>query len=360
LKKIIVLGATGSIGKSTLDIIRSYPDRFQAEALSCHSRKEELLKIAQEFGVRRLAFSAKDDLVRMIRETEADCVVNGISGAAGFLPSVAAIESGKTLALANKETLVMAGNLVTELALRRGVPIIPVDSEHSAVFRMIQAFGENEVESLILTASGGPFRDMPKEKLSTVSVRDALKHPTWSMGQKITIDSASLANKGLEVIEAHHLFHLPPERIQVLIHPQSYVHSLIETRDGMQYAQIGKPDMRVPILGALSWPENCSWTPGKFSLAGMALSFAHPDTDKFPMLALAYACLKQGDPWPLVYNAANEIAVQAFIGGGIPFTGIPDIVSRTLETGNWPDYNSVEEVLQLDARARKEAKRFCQ
>jgi 1-deoxy-D-xylulose-5-phosphate reductoisomerase len=361
VKKIIVLGATGSIGKSTLDIIRSHPDEFQAAALSCYSQKEELHRLAREFGSR--AYAAQDGqegLARLIRETQADCVVNGISGAAGFLPSIAAIESGKTLALANKETLVMAGNLVKSLARRRGTAIIPIDSEHSAVFRMVRAFGEEAVESLILTASGGPFRDIPKERLSGVSVGDALKHPTWSMGRKITIDSASLANKGLEVIEAHHLFHLPPERIQVLVHPQSYVHSLVETRDGMQYAQIGRPDMRVPILSALAWPGDCSWPPGKFSLAGMDLSFSRPDMEKFPMLALAYACLKQGDPWPLVYNAANEIAVQAFISGNIPFTGIPDIVSRTLETKNWPVYNSVEEVLQLDAQAREEAKGLCQ
>ncbi|MDR1179852.1 MAG: 1-deoxy-D-xylulose-5-phosphate reductoisomerase [Spirochaetales bacterium] len=370
MKKIIVLGATGSIGKSTLDIIRSYPERFQVAALSCHSRKDDLLRFAGEFGVRCLSCSAAPEagpsgfdgeagLVRMIRETEADCVVNGISGAAGFLPSVAAIESGKTLALANKETLVMAGSLVRELAQRHGAAIIPVDSEHSAVFQMIQAFGKNIVESLILTASGGPFRDMPKEKLSGVSVRDALKHPTWNMGPKITIDSATLANKGLEVIEAHHLFQLAPENIHVLIHPQSYVHSLIETRDGMQYAQIGKPDMRVPILNALSWPENCVWTPGKFTLAGMSLSFTAPDTERFPMLDMAYTCLKQQGSWPLVYNAANEIAVQAFISGTLPFTGIPDVVSRTLEAKNWPAYNSVEEVLQLDARSRAQAKGFC-
>jgi 1-deoxy-D-xylulose-5-phosphate reductoisomerase len=295
----------------------------------------------------------------MIRETEADCVVNGISGAAGFLPSVAAIESGKTLALANKETFVMAGVLIKKLARQHGTAIIPVDSEHSAVFRMIRAFGESAIQSLILTASGGPFQNIPVEKLSAVTVQDALRHPTWSMGKKITIDSASLANKGLEVIEAHHLFTIPPERIKVLIHPQSYVHSLVETYDGMQYAQIGRPDMKVPILNAINWPEECTWTPGKFSLAGMSLSFSHPDTKKFPMLAIAYQCLKQGGSWPLVYNAANEIAVEAFIGGSILFTGIPDIVSRTLEAKVWPAYNSVEEVLQLDAEARKEAKGFC-
>ncbi|MDR3201255.1 MAG: 1-deoxy-D-xylulose-5-phosphate reductoisomerase, partial [Spirochaetales bacterium] len=220
MKKIIILGATGSIGKSALDIVRSYPGRFQVTALSCHSQGEQLRALAREFGVTRLALSgvADDDipytgeagLLRMIEETDADCVVNGISGAAGFLPSVKTIESGKTLALANKETLVMAGSLVKELAARHKTAIIPVDSEHSAVFQMVRAFGADAVNSVILTASGGPFRDLPKEKLAHVTPDDALRHPTWSMGKKITIDSASLANKGLEVIEAHHLFDLPP------------------------------------------------------------------------------------------------------------------------------------------------------
>jgi 1-deoxy-D-xylulose-5-phosphate reductoisomerase len=253
----------------------------------------------------------------------------------------------------------MAGSLVKEIAARHKAAIIPVDSEHSAVFRMVEALGGGALESVILTASGGPFYGLPKEKLAQVSLQDALRHPTWNMGKKITVDSASLANKGLEVIEAHHLFGLPPQKIKVLVHPQSYVHSLVETRDGMQYAQIGKPDMRLPILSALSYPETCPWTPGKFSLAGMSLNFADPDTEKFPLLALAYECLRGGSSLPLVYNAANETAVEAFIQGGLPFSRIPQIVLSTLEAKAWPVFSSIEEVLALDREARLAARGFC-
>ena len=306
-----------------------------------------------------IRYTGDEGLLTMIEQTQADCVVNGITGAAGFLPSVKALETGKTLALANKETLVMAGSLVKKIAKENGAAIIPVDSEHSAVFQLRTAFGEAALESIILTASGGPFRELPKEELPLVTPQDALRHPTWNMGKKITIDSASLANKGLEVIEAHHLFGLPPEKIQVLIHPQSYVHSLIETRDGMQYAQIGKPDMKVPILNALSFPETLSWAPGRFSLAGMSLSFTEPDTRKFPMLAIAYDCLRLGDPWPLVYNAANEVAVAAFIDGRIPFTGIADVVSQALAARPWRVFTDVPEVLAIDKEARAAAKAAC-
>jgi 1-deoxy-D-xylulose-5-phosphate reductoisomerase len=370
IKKIIVLGSTGSIGKSTLDIIRSMPEKFQAAALSCHSAESLLLDQAEEFQVPRLALSGRESagpriayageagLLRMIEETDADYVVNGISGAAGFLPSVKSIQSGKTLALANKETLVMAGGLIKNLAQKHGTALIPVDSEHSAVFQMFHAFGRGAVSSIILTASGGAFRDFPKENLAGVKIEDALRHPTWSMGKKITIDSASLANKGLEVIEAHHLFDLPPEKIKVLVHPQSYVHSLIETREGSLYAQIGKPDMRLPILNALTYPESCSYPPGRFSLAGMSLTFSEPDFEKYPMLSLAYECLRRGGSLPLVYNAANEIAVQAFIEGELPFTGIAELVSYTLEYKAWPEFSSLEEVLALDNEARNAAKRF--
>jgi 1-deoxy-D-xylulose-5-phosphate reductoisomerase len=252
----------------------------------------------------------------------------------------------------------MAGGLIKDLARKHGTALIPVDSEHSAIFQMFHAFGREAVSSIILTASGGAFRDLPKEKLAGVKIEDALRHPTWSMGKKITIDSASLANKGLELIEARHLFDLPPEKIKVLVHPQSYVHSFIETHEGSLYAQIGRPDMRIPILNALSYPESCSYTPGKFSLAGMSLTFSEPDFEKYPMLSLAYDCLRRGGSFPLVYNAANEIAVQAFIDGGLPFTGIAELVSHTLAYKAWPDFSSLEEVPVLDNEARDTAKRF--
>jgi 1-deoxy-D-xylulose-5-phosphate reductoisomerase len=247
----------------------------------------------------------------------------------------------------------MAGKLVLAEAKKRGVAILPVDSEHSAVFQMISRFDKNSIQSIVLTASGGAFRDLPKERLSSVTPALALNHPTWNMGKKITIDSASLANKGLEVIEAHHLFEMPPERIQVVIHPQSYVHSLIETKDGNFYAQIGKPDMRIPILNALTYPEILSHSMGKLSLTNVNLSFFEPDREKYPMLPLAYYALRKGGAYPLVYNSANEVAVEAFIQGQIPFTGIPRLVQETLEWCDWPlGIEGVEMVLETDARVR--------
>jgi 1-deoxy-D-xylulose-5-phosphate reductoisomerase len=364
-KKIIILGSTGSIGLSTLDVIGSLPDLFQAEGLSAHSSEQVLLDQAARYGVRNLALSGSGGagpqirykgeagLLRMIEETDADIVVNGIAGAAGFLPSIRALESGKHLALANKETLVMAGDLVKALAVKNSLSIIPVDSEHSAIFQMFHKFGPESIDNVILTASGGAFRDLPKDSLSTVTPEDALRHPTWSMGKKITIDSASLANKGLEVIEAHHLFGMPAERIKVLVHPQSYVHSFIETKDGSLYAQMGKPDMRIPILNALSYPRVTPYPQGKFSLAGINLSFTEPDLEKYPMLPLAYSTLRLHGAFPLVYNAANEIAVEAFIGRRISFTGIAELTSRTIEAKKWPArLSSVEEVLHTDSDAR--------
>jgi len=367
-KRIILLGATGSIGKSTIEVVERFKDLFQIVALSAHGREEELLSLADRLGVSnlalsgrkpsspRIAYSGPEGLVSLIEETGADYVVNAVSGAAGFLPSVAAIGAGKKLALANKETLVMAGAFVKRTAEKKGVPILPVDSEHSAVFLMYHRFGADQVENVILTASGGAFRDLPKEKLAEVTPAEALKHPTWSMGEKITIDSASLANKGLEVIEAHHLFDMPPARVKVLIHPQSYVHSIIETREGSLYAQLGKPDMKTPILNALTFPEAVENPPGRFSLAGVSLTFAEPDMDKYPMLGLAYDSLRTGGSCPLVYNAANEIAVAAFVRGEIGFPGIGALVAKTLAARPWTkEPDSVEAVLGTDAEARSVA-----
>ncbi len=369
-KRLIVLGSTGSIGKNALDVAASLPDLFRVVGISAHRNEEELLRNAEAHGTRalalsgaaprdpRIAYAGEEGLRRMIAETGADILVNGISGAAGFLPSVAALESGKALALANKETLVMAGDLIKSLAASRGVPILPVDSEHSAIFQMFHKFGAAAVSRVILTASGGPFRDLKQEKMSAVTPAEALRHPTWNMGRKISIDSASLANKGLEVIEAHHLFDLPPERIGVLVHPQSYVHSFIETQDGSLYAQIGKPDMRVPILNALTHPHIHSYPPGKFSLAGMSLSFLDPDPARFPMLPLAYEALRRGGSFPLVYNAVNEEAVTAFLDGRLSFPGIADLVSRVMDLRDWPPCRSVPEVLARDGEARRAARRL--
>lgn len=364
-KKLLILGSTGSIGINALEVVSEKRDLFEIVGLAAHRNESSLLEQAARFGVSKLALSGEppkdtrigyhgwEGLLHLIEDTDADIVLNGIAGAAGFLPSLTSIQTGKHLALANKETLVMAGKLVLAEAKKRGVAILPVDSEHSAVFQMISRFDKNSIQSIVLTASGGAFRDLPKERLSSVTPALALNHPTWNMGKKITIDSASLANKGLEVIEAHHLFEMPPERIQVVIHPQSYVHSLIETKDGNFYAQIGKPDMRIPILNALTYPEILSHSMGKLSLTNVNLSFFEPDREKYPMLPLAYYALRKGGVYPLVYNAANEVAVEAFIQGQIPFTGIPRLVQETLEWCDWPlGIEGVEMVLETDARVR--------
>ena len=364
-KKLLILGSTGSIGINALEVVSEKRDLFEIVGLAAHRNESSLLEQAARFGVSKLALSGEppkdtrigyhgwEGLLHLIEDTDADIVLNGIAGAAGFLPSLTSIQTGKHLALANKETLVMAGKLVLAEAKKRGVAILPVDSEHSAVFQMISRFDKNSIQSIVLTASGGAFRDLPKERLSSVTPALALNHPTWNMGKKITIDSASLANKGLEVIEAHHLFEMPPERIQVVIHPQSYVHSLIETKDGNFYAQIGKPDMRIPILNALTYPEILSHSMGKLSLTNINLSFFEPDREKYPMLPLAYYALRKGGAYPLVYNAANEVAVEAFIQGQIPFTGIPRLVQETLEWCDWPlGIEGVEMVLETDARVR--------
>ena len=371
IQRIILLGCTGSIGRSTIDVVDQYPDRFTIVGLSAHGNEKILAALGDKYpgsalalsGRRpedpRIRYSGSEGLLAMIEETHADIVVNGISGAAGFLPSVAALKAGKKLALANKETLVMAGDLIGRLADAKDLPILPVDSEHSAIYLMFHRFGAEQIENVILTASGGAFRDLPKEKLAAVTLQDALKHPTWSMGEKITIDSASLANKGLEVIEAHHLFDMPPERIQVLVHPQSYVHSLIETKEGSLYAQVGKPDMKTPILNALTFPQVASNPSGRCSLAGRNLSFAEPDREKYPMLGLAYEALRLGGAHPLVYNAANEIAVEAFVRGDLTFPGIGSLVEKTLISRNWvKDLDSVDAVLAADKEAREAARSF--
>jgi 1-deoxy-D-xylulose-5-phosphate reductoisomerase len=364
-KKVVILGSTGSIGLSTVDVVESLPDHFHVVGLSAHGNEKLLLEQASRLGVKNIAlsgrnpadpriqFSGEEGLLSMIEDTEADIVVNGIAGAPGFLPSLKSLETGKHLALANKETLVMAGELVKNTAARKSLSLLPVDSEHSAIFQMFHKFGSENIENVVLTASGGAFRDLPKEKLENVTPEDALRHPTWSMGKKITIDSASLANKGLEVIEAHHLFDMGPDNIRVLVHPQSYVHSFIETKEGSLYAQVGKPDMRIPILNALSYPRVIPYPPGKFSLSGMSLSFSEPDFEKYPMLPLAYQTLRSGGAHPLVYNAANEVAVEAFIDGRISFPGIAELTARTLGAKNWPSrLVSVDEVLHTDSDAR--------
>jgi 1-deoxy-D-xylulose-5-phosphate reductoisomerase len=371
-KKIIILGATGSIGQGACSVVQSHQADFKVVGMSAHVDAEGLSSLARELGVERVclsgapqaisgftcSLSGQAGLERLIRETEADIVLNAVAGAAGLLPSAWALESGKDLALANKETMVTAGGLIKALARKAGRSILPVDSEHSAVFQLIHQAGQDRVEEIILTASGGPFRDLPLEKFKDITLSDALRHPNWSMGKKITVDSASMANKGLEVLEALELFEVSLNAITVLVHRESKVHSLVRTKDGSLYAQISEPDMRVPIQNAFSWPEQLGAPYGRLNLAGLCLSFEEPDGRRFPLLPLAYEVGRRGGSYPVAYNAANEVAVEAFMAGALPFTGIYEVVRECLEADFTRACQSLDEVLDSDGRARAEARRL--
>jgi len=357
-RRIAVLGATGSIGKSSIDIISRNSDKFEVVLLSAHSNRSELEQLKTQFPSAVCVLSGeekgKEKLINAIKNSNADITINGISGGDGLEPSLAAIESGSNLALANKETIVMAGKLALRLADEKNVKIIPVDSEHSAIFNLIAAFGA-EVDEIILTASGGPFKNLSLKEMENATPEQALAHPTWKMGPKITIDSASMANKGLEVIEACFFFDMPPEKIKVVIHPQSVVHSMIRLCNGVFYAQLSKPDMRHPIHDALFWPETAPLDLQPLSFDSLTLEFTKPDLEKFPMLALAWDAVKQGGLYPCVYNAANEEAVRSFLEKKIKFSDISRITRFVLE-GDWPlDYSEKETVLKIDAEARKKA-----
>jgi len=370
MKKVAVLGATGSIGKSTLDILRNERESFRPVLFTSHKNTEELLNLKKEFPDAITALSSEREIDRRsnglidffggqglldaIAASKADITVNGIAGAAGLRPSVAVINSGSDLALANKETIVMAGGIVRALAKEKGVNIIPVDSEHSAVFKLIEGFGSDNVAEIILTASGGPFRNHSLEQLKDIKPEDALAHPTWKMGPKITVDSATMANKGLEVIEAAGLFDLPDEKIKVTIHPQSIVHSMARLKNGAVYAQMSHPDMRLPIHDALFWPETKTSSHGNLDLDSLVLNFEKCDFKRFPMLALAYEALNKGPQFPAVYNAANEVAVEAFLANEIAFLEIPGIVGYALSRNiGGGDFTGIEAVLAVDRQARK-------
>ena len=368
MKKVIILGCTGSIGKSTIDVIKSCPRNFKIVALSAHSNEEQLLKQAKIFNVKKLALTGKkpDDssiayyspkgLLDMISETDADIVVNGVAGSDGLLPSVTSLKSGKNLALANKETIVMAGSLIADIASKNNKKIIPVDSEHSAIFHLLQDRKKEDIDEIIITASGGAFRELPASEFKNVKLEDAVKHPNWSMGTKITIDSSSMANKGLEVIEAYQLFDIPLSRIKVLIHPQSMVHSLIRMAEGSLYAQISKPDMRVPIQNALTWPKLGPSLFGRLDLSGVSLSFQAPDFEKYKMLKFAYKAAEMGQASCIAYNAANEIAVDAFVNRKINFLGIPYITEHTLEKIDFNGIDTLEDIIEADNKCRIVAK----
>ncbi len=358
MKKILVLGCTGSIGSQTLDIARRMPDRFKVVGLTAGKNQDKLDALCKEFNCKGTCFSTEgsDGLKKIIEDSGCDIAVNGVAGASGLESSVLVLESGIDLALANKESVVMAWPLIKSISEKKGAKIIPVDSEHSAIFNLINQVGKENVSKIVITASGGPFRSYSREQLESVTSEMALNHPTWKMGPKITIDSASLANKGLEVIEACRLFDTNPMDVKVLVHPQSLVHSLVQTKDGMLYAQISNPDMRHPIFGALTWPENIDCGLEPFDLANHELSFFPPRMDDFPMLKLAYGCAEKGNSYTIAYNAANEIAVQAFFDGEIKFTQIPRLVESVLQEDWSMPPADMESVYDADLRSRKSAK----
>jgi 1-deoxy-D-xylulose-5-phosphate reductoisomerase len=367
-KRVIVVGATGSIGRQTLDVIASKPELFAIVGLSAHRDEEGLRAAAARFPGAALCLSGsagpQGDILRtgqsgleeLIAETEADIVVNGAAGSGGLRPSLAALSSGKDLALANKESVVMAWPLLEAAALASGAKIIPVDSEHAALFQLVAKVGSSEIDELVITASGGAFRDRNLSELASVTPDEAASHPNWKMGRKITIDSATMANKGLEVIEASRLFGFAPSRVRVLIHPQSLVHALVRTREGSLYAQLSEPDMRVPIQNALTWPDCLPCPFGRLDLAGRTLEFREPQPGRYPLLTLAYEALAAGVGATVAYNAADEVAVAAFEDGLIRYTDIARVVAGTLENA-WPSRCAdLESIFEVDGAARESAR----
>lgn len=376
MKRITLLGATGSIGLRTLEVVSSFAEEFSVAGLAARGSNVELIadlcrKYAPEAvalmdgaAVDRLAhllpaprpelLAGPAGLVALAREVEADIVVSALVGGAGLLPTMAAIEAGRTVALANKETLVMAGSLMTAAARRHRVALLPVDSEHSAVFQCLIGHNKGDVHRILLTASGGPFRELPTERFAHVTVEDALRHPTWKMGPKITIDSATLMNKGLEIIEARWLFDVAPDQVQIVVHPQSIVHSMVEYVDGSVIAQLGVADMGVPILYALAYPERRPAPAARLDLTRVEpLSFFPPDLDRFPCLRLARAALESDGAAPVVLNAANEVAVAAFLERRIRFTAIAELIERALEMFPSGELTSIAECMAIDTEVRR-------
>jgi 1-deoxy-D-xylulose-5-phosphate reductoisomerase len=346
VKRIALLGATGSIGRQALEIVEAHPELELCAAASGSQAIDGLAPLTQVGG----------DLTDLLERAQPDVVLNALVGFAGLPATVWALERGVDLALANKESLVAAGELALEAQRRGGGRLIPVDSEHSAAFQCLGGRASRQVHSLVLTASGGPFRGRSRDELSDVTPEDALAHPTWNMGPKITVDSATLANKGLELIEAHFLFGLAYEQIEVIVHPSSIVHALVRFRDGAALAHLGYPDMRVPISFALTYPERSATPIPPLDLAsGVTLEFHAPDLETFPLLALARDAGKRGGTAPCVFNAANEVAVAAFLDGKLPFLGIADLVEETLGNADTPAARDLDDLITADADARRHA-----
>lgn len=376
-KQIAILGSTGSIGTQALQVIDEHPDLFEAYCLTANNKVKELAEQARRYNPAAVVianedkyeelkslladlpdikvYAGKQAIDEIVEAGPIDMVLTAMVGFAGLNPTIHAIKAHKKICLANKETLVVAGELICELAQKYHAPIIPVDSEHSAIFQSLAGEGDNEIEKILLTASGGPFRNFTKEQLATVTKADALKHPTWSMGAKITIDSATMMNKGFEVIEAKWLFGVPADKIQVLIHPQSIVHSAVQFVDGAVKAQLGVPDMRLPIQYALTYPDRIHLNEDRLDLFKQPLEFFEPDLDKFRCLALAFEAIKKGGNMPCIVNAANEIVNRGFLEDKCGFTQMSDIIEKTMSRVSFssaPDYDTY---VSTDAEARRVA-----
>ncbi len=353
VKRVALLGATGSIGRQAIEVVERSPE---LELCALASGSADLAALASEHGV--VHTQVGGDLTELLDASDPDVVLNAVVGFAGVGATLWALERGVTLALANKESLVAAGALALAARERGGGLLLPVDSEHSAVFQCLEGRSSESVDSLVLTASGGPFRGRTRADLTEISVDDALAHPTWSMGPKITVDSATLANKGLELIEAHFLFDIPYEQIEVVLHPSSIVHSLVRFRDGAALAHLGYPDMTVPISFALSYPDRVATDVPQLDLArGLTLEFSAPDLETFPMLALARRAGELGSTYPCVFNAANEVAVAAFLEGRLPFLGIGELVEEALAAADGSPARDLGELVEADAAARRLAER---
>ena len=379
-RRIAILGSTGSIGRQTLDVIREHRDLFEVELLTCNGSYETLALQAREFdannavicneakygplstalaGTDTKVFAGMDSVCDLVTSDRVDIVVAAMVGFSGLRPTMAAIKAGKVIALANKETLVAAGAIVMGMSRKYNAPILPVDSEHSAIFQCLLAAQGNKVSRIHLTASGGPFRNWDKERIAFATKDMALKHPNWSMGAKITIDSATMMNKGFEVIEARWLFDTPVDRINVVVHPESIIHSMIEFEDGAVMAQMAEPDMREPIQFAIGFPERLPLGNKKLDFAKLgSLTFSKPDTDRFPALGLAYEAMHRGGNIPCAMNAANEAAVAAFLRDGIPFYGIPEVVGECMERVPFNAEPGIEDIFITNEEARIMAERL--
>lgn len=374
MKKLLILGSSGSIGKNTIELVRAFPKEFEIVGLSVNQNTEELEKQINEFKIKTVVVNDDDKatelknlignkceilsgdkgLIEIVKRNNYDILVTALVGFAGLAPTIEAIKLKKRIALANKETLVVAGELIINLAKKYGAEILPVDSEHSAIFQCLIGEDKNHINKIILTASGGPFFKKKKEELANVTIEEALNHPNWKMGNKITIDSATMMNKGLELIEAFWLFQLPKEKIEIIIHPQSVIHSMVEFVDGSLKAQLSSPDMKLPILYALSYPSRFDYSGVTTNLKKIAnLTFFEPDFDKFVCLKIAYDVISEGGTSPCILNAANEIAVDSFLKGKIKFTQIPELIETALNKIEKKNIFELDDVFETDFKTRE-------